>query len=223
MKFLPQRYQKSKSDWFGNRCISCHIFVVYRRSDSQLQWQGYVHIIQSCSQDSTSVISITQDVLRSVKSEYPNVTKAYFLQDKTGCYHSFPTILACPVVPSSTGVQIRRIDFSDPQGGKGAADCLPATCKAHIHIFMSEGHDVTNATLLKGALVRHGGIDGVRVVCLDAITMASPINEPTKIQNVSKLNNFEFTEGGIKAWRAYDISRGKQIKADTLITGNAQS
>ena len=68
-------------------------------------------------------------------------------------HHSFPTILACPVVSSSIGVQIRRIDFSEPQGGKGAADCLPATCKAHVHIFMSEGHDVMNATLLKGALV----------------------------------------------------------------------
>ena len=39
----------------------------------------------------------------------------------------------------------RRIDFSDPQGGKGAADCLPATCKAHVRIFINEGHDVTNA------------------------------------------------------------------------------
>lgn len=223
MKFLPQRYRESQSDWFGKRGISWHISVVYRRSDSQLQWQGYVHIIQSCSQDSTSVISIMQDVLRSVKSEYPNVTKAYFRQDNAGCYHSSATILACPVVSSSTGVQIRRIDFSDPQGGKGAADRLAATCKAHVRIFINEGHDVTNATQLKDALVSHGGIDGVRVACLDAVTTASPISEPAKIHNVSKLNNFEFTEGGIKAWRAYDIGRGKEIKADTSTTGNAQS
>ena len=80
-----------------------------------------------------------------------------------------------------------------------------------------------NATQLKDTLVSHGGIDGVRIMCLDAITMASPISQPAKIQNVSKLNNFEFTEGGIKAWRAYDIGRGKQIEADTLVTGNAQS
>ena len=165
--------------------------------------------------------AVMQDVLCSVKSEYPNVTKAYFQQDITGCSHSLPTILACPVVSGSPGVQIRRIDFSNPQGRKGAADCLPATCKAHVRIFINEGHDVTNATQLKDTLVSHGGIDGVRVVCLDAITMASPISEPAKIQNVSKLNNFEFTEGGIKAWSAY--GRGKQIKAYTLITGNAQS
>ena len=137
-----------------------------------------------------------QDVLRSVKSEYPNVTKAYFRQDKTGCYHSFPTILAWPVVSSSTGVQIRRFDFSYPQGSKAAADCLPVTYKAHVRIFINEGHDVMNATQLKDALVSHGGIDGVRVVCLDAITMASPISEPAKIQNVSKLNNLLTTYRG---------------------------
>ena len=57
----------------------------------------------------------------------------------------------------------------------------------------------------------HGGIDGVRVACLDAVTTASPISEPAKIHHVSKLNNFEFTEGGIKAWRAYDIGRGKEV------------
>ena len=128
------------------------------------------------------MISIMQDVLRSVKSEYPNVSKAYFRQDNAGCYHSSATILACPVVSSSTGVQIRRIDFSDPQGGKGAADRLAATCKAHVRIFINEGHDVTNATQLKDALVSHGGIDGVRVACLDAVTTASPISEDPPCQ-----------------------------------------
>ena len=158
------------------------------------------------------MISIMQDVLRSIKSEYPNVTKACFRQDNAGCYHSSATILACPVVSSSTGVQIRRIDFSDLQGGKGAADRLAATCKAHVRIFVNEGHDVTNATQLKDALVSHGGIDGVRVACLDAITTASPISEPAKIHNVSKLNNFEFTEGGLKHGGHMTLAEEKKSK-----------
>ena len=47
MKLLPQ---KSQTDWFGKRGISWHISVVYRHCDGNLQWQGIVHIIQSCSQ-----------------------------------------------------------------------------------------------------------------------------------------------------------------------------
>ena len=67
-----------------------------------------------------------------------------------------------------------------------------------MHSFINEGHDVTNVTQLKDAVVSHGGIDGVRVACLDVITTTSPVSETAKIQNASKLNNFEFTEGGIK-------------------------
>jgi len=47
-----------------------------------------------------------------------------------------------------------RIEFSDPQGGKGAADRLAATCKAHVHSFINEGHDVTNATNYETLLSR---------------------------------------------------------------------
>ena len=219
MKFLPQRYRESQCDWFGKRGISWHISVVFRRSDDQLQWQGFVHVIQSCSQDSLSVIAIMQDVLRSIKAEYPDVRRAYFRQDNTGCYHSSATILACPVISQSTGVQITRVDFSDPQGGKGAADRLAATCKAHVRNFINEGHDVTNATQLRDALISHGGIEGVRVACLDAVTKTLPVRETAKIPSISKLNNFELRDDGIKGWRAYSIGNGKEIKADISTTG----
>ncbi|CAB4024330.1 Hypothetical predicted protein [Paramuricea clavata] len=49
--------------------------------------------------------------------------------DNAGCYHSAHTILSCPAIAKSVGMKIVRIDFSDPQGGKGAADRLAATCK----------------------------------------------------------------------------------------------
>ena len=115
--FYHRDNRESQSNWFGKRGISWHISVVFRRSDEQLQWQGFVHVIQSCSQDSLSVIAIKQDVLRSIKAEYPDVRRAYFRQDNAGCCHSSATILACPVISQCTGVQITRVDFSDPQGG----------------------------------------------------------------------------------------------------------
>ena len=192
---------------------------MYRRSDDQLQWQGFVHVTQSCSQDSLSVIAIMQDVLRSIKAEYPDVRRAYFRQDNAGCYHSSATILACPVISQSTGVQITCIDFSDPQGGKGAADRLAATCKAHVRSFINEGHDVTNATQLQDALTSHGGIEGVRVACLDAVTKMLPVRKTAKIPSISKLNNFEFRDDRIKGWRAYGIGDGKEVKADISTTG----
>lgn len=68
------------------------------------------------------------------------------------------------------GIRVARIDFSDPQGSKGAADRLAASCKFHIRAYINEGHDVCTANDMKRALISHGGLDGVQVVSMDTIS-----------------------------------------------------
>ena len=103
------------------------------------------------------MVKIMQDILNTIKLEHSEINKAFFRQDNAGCYHSSSTVLSCPVISSSTGIEIKRIDFSDPQGGKGAADRLAATCENHVRTFINEGNDVANAEQLKSALLSHGG------------------------------------------------------------------
>ena len=135
MKFTPHLYRESQSDWFGKRGISWHISVVYRRSPGQLQWQAFIHIIQSCIQDSRAIVIIMKHILETLKNvEHPEINKAYFHQGNAGCYHSATTILSCPTIERATGLKIQDIDFSDPQGSKGAADRLAATAKSHIRL-----------------------------------------------------------------------------------------
>ena len=214
MKFLPQRYRESQTDWFGKRGISWHISVVYRKVEEELQWQGLIHVIQSCSQESSAVVAIMHHVLATLKCEHPEINKAYFRQDNAGCYHSSRTILACQQISLGTGVQVARVDFSDPQGGKGAADRLAATCKGHIRAYINEGHDVCTATDLKNALLSYGGLEGVRVVSLD--TIAETPDESQAIAGITKLNNFEFcsTADSVTCWRGYCIGPGKTIKLE---------
>lgn len=83
MKFLPRKYCESQTDWFGKRGISWHISVIYRRFNRVLQWQGLIHIIQSCSQGSPSVVRTMEDVLKTIKHD-PDIKKAYFRQDNAG-------------------------------------------------------------------------------------------------------------------------------------------
>ena len=157
MKFLPQRYRESQTDWFGKRGLSWHTSLEYRRKEEELQWQAFM----SCSQGSSAVASIMHHVLETLKHEYSEINKAYLRQDNAGCYHSTRTILACREMAASTGVQVVRVDFSYPQGGKGAADRLAASCKRHIRDFIDEGNDVCTAHELKDALLSHGGLKGV--------------------------------------------------------------
>lgn len=104
MKFLPQLYRESQQDWFGKRGISWHVAVVFRRIDGELQSQAFVHIIQSCSQDSLAVVLMMQHVLSILKFQHPELTTTYFRQDNTGCYHCASTVLSCASIEQSTGI-----------------------------------------------------------------------------------------------------------------------
>lgn len=150
--------------------------------------------------------------MKTIKNDYPDIKKAYFRQDNAGCYHSNETITSCPAISQSSGVDIVRIDFSDPQGGKGAADRLAATCKAHVRRFINEGHDVETADQLKEGIASHGGVQGVRVAAMERIN--ETLENTQKIPGISKLNNFAFDKNSVKAWRAYGIGKGKVIKIE---------
>ncbi|XP_078372779.1 uncharacterized protein LOC144656433 [Oculina patagonica] len=213
MKFLPQMFRESQQDWFGKRGISWHISVVFRRLSGVLQSQAFVHVIQSCSQESHAAVMIMQHVLQTLKSEHPEVTQAFFRQDNAGCYHCSNTVSSLAQMERVVGIKVIGVDFSDPQGGKGPADRLAATCKCHIRIHINEGHNVTTAHEMKEALLSHGGIAGVRVAVIPCIEEPSVLEQ--KIPGINKLNNFAFTDDGLLVYRAYGIGPGKSLSLHT--------
>ncbi|PFX24594.1 hypothetical protein AWC38_SpisGene10801 [Stylophora pistillata] len=69
VKFIPQRYKESQQDWFGKRGMSWHIAVVFRQIEGTLQLQSFVHLMQSSTQDSLTVVHIWQHILKAIKDE----------------------------------------------------------------------------------------------------------------------------------------------------------
>ena len=62
-------------------------------------------------------------------------------------------MLATCRLMEATGIKVERVDFSDPQGGKGPCDRRAATMKAHVVRYINEGHDVFTADDLKEAIL----------------------------------------------------------------------
>ena len=118
---------------------------------------------------------------------------------------------SCASIEKSTGIKVARFHFSDPQGGKGPCDRLAATYKSHICVYINEGHDVTNAEDMKTALLSHRGVTGVRVAILPAVEGQVNVQQQQKIPGISKLNNFQYRDGHLLAWRAYGIVIGKRV------------
>lgn len=212
MKFLPQKYRESQSDWFAKRGISWHISVVARKIQEQFQQQSFVHIIENCKQESFTNVRILEHTLRTLKTEHPEVTTAFLRQDNAGCYHCAEMLASCAQIKSRTGIEVQRVDFSDPQGGKGACDRKAASIKAHVRRYINEGHDVLNAKDFMAAMLSNGGIPHVRLVVVDASSTESNAQVPVKWGGISSLNNFLYSDNGITVWRAYEVGKGKKVQ-----------
>lgn len=53
------KFRKSQTDWFGKRGIPWHIAVTIRRGvEGQMEIMTFVHLFDSCNQDSSSVLVI---------------------------------------------------------------------------------------------------------------------------------------------------------------------
>jgi hypothetical protein len=213
MKFLPQKYRESQTDWFAKRGISWHISVALQKTEATLKSQTFVHIVQNGSQDAPVVIRIVEHVLRTIKAENQHITAADLRQDNAGCYHCGDTLTAYCYMKPKTGIRVVRVDFSDPQGGKAICDRKAATIKAHVRRYINEGPDVTTAREFKEAILSYGGVPGVRVALVDAANLSDPA---VKWEGISLLNNFQFEDGKITVWRAYEIDIGKTILEDDL-------
>ena len=180
MKFLPQKYRESQSDWFAKRGISWHIAVVARKVQEHFQHQAFIHIVENGKQDSFTVVRIVERTLRTLKNEHPELTTAFLRQDNAGCYHSAEMLASCAQMKAKTGIAVQRVDFSDPQGEKGSCDRKAAAVKAHVRRYISEGHDVLNANDFMNAILSNGGIPNVRVVVADASSTERNAQVPVK-------------------------------------------
>ena len=219
MKWLPQRYRETQADWFGKRGISWHVSVVVRRLAGEFEQQTFVHIIEECNQDAGAVIQVLKHTLRSLKAEHPEITSAALRQDNAGCYHSVAMLSACRLMGATTGIHVKRVDFSDPQGGKGACDRKAATIKSHVRRYISEGHDVITVHDFREAILSHGGISGVRVVLVSDAS-GRPREVTGRWEGISTFNNFLYQESCITVWKAYNIGQGKAISWSQLQGNN---
>ena len=98
MKFLPTQYRETQADFFGKRGISWHLTVCQSKQRGELVVQTFVHIIESGLHDSRTVVTVMEHVLKTVKQEHSELTRAVYRQDNAGCYHCANTILASKIL-----------------------------------------------------------------------------------------------------------------------------
>lgn len=154
MKWLEKKYRQSQADFYAMRGLPWHLTHVVRLQPNSLQVEHckklfenrtFCHSFDSCIQNGETVVSILQDVFKRLKQQHPEIEFAYIRCDNAGCYHGTDMLLAAKELYETTGVLIRRIDFSEAQAGKGACDRKAAVIKGEIRRYVDEKHDCTTS------------------------------------------------------------------------------
>lgn len=97
------------------------------------------------------------------------------------------------------GLQIPRIDFSEPPGGKGACDGKAATRKSHVAENLKSGHDIESSAQMKEGIESSRGVRGI------SVKVSTPLNVPSsndfKCEKASFVRNLYYDQEGIRTWR----------------------
>ena len=161
-------------------------------------------------------MSVIEHLLHTIKQEYPLNNKAFLRSDNAGCYHNGPLILSLPFIGERTGIKPLRYDYSDPQAGKDICDRKTAPMKKHIRRWVNEKHNVITAEDMKQAVESHSGLKGCRASVVE-VDASKETGIDNKISGISFLNNFQFEENGIRAWKAYNVGPGRLLSYSDLI------
>ena len=98
------------------------------------------------------------------KAEVKMKTESVFYrQDNAGCYHCGATIVGASFESRCYGVSVKRLDFSDPQGGKGPCDRKAASLKSHMRVYLNQGSNIETSKEMGDAIQSSGGVPGVDV------------------------------------------------------------
>jgi len=98
-------------------------------ANNEAEMLTFMHSFESCTQDSSAALAIIDDVFTVLKGIMPEINSFYLRQDNAGCYHCASTLLSVYRVATKHRINLKCVDFADPQSGKGSCDHTAATIK----------------------------------------------------------------------------------------------
>ncbi len=217
MKFTAMKFREKQADWFAKRGISWHVSSVVMKRDECPEVTCYVHLVNSCQQqDWFAVLSIMENLLSTLKSQNPATRKAYIRSDEAGCYHNSMLVSSFQELGQRQGIKILRYDHSEPQSGKDMCDRILCPIKASIRRYCNEGHDVVSAQHMHTALKERPVKGTTAEVC--TVQEQYTTLKISQISNYSNLHNFEFTQEGLRVWKAFNVGPGKFIPWNDIVS-----
>ncbi len=216
MKWLQQEHREGQASFFGKRGMPWHVIVAVRKTeDGNFETVNIVHVFDHAVQDGATVVALLKDAVQELKNAMPALEYVFIRSDNAGCYHGTATLLSLRSITWETGVEISRYDFSESQSGKSCCNRVAAQVKQHLRRYLAAGNDVVNsAQFLEGCKTVPSTAFHRGYISLNP--EASGKVRKLQLPGVSKLSNFQFSQTGLTAWRAYNVGAGIHYAWDYL-------
>ena len=185
--------------------------IVDKQLKPPFKYKVFVHVFDQCTQDSETVVAILNDILCHIKVTDPHIKNVFIRSDNAGSYHSANTLVPPKHVSERTGISIRRIDFCDPQGGKGPCDRYAAVIKSNVRRYLNENHNVTTASEFVEACHSHKGVKGVHAFDCPIENKKLKKNTKCTTKQITNYYNFEYRSKGLLVHRSWNIGSGLLI------------
>ncbi|KAK3086819.1 hypothetical protein FSP39_023960 [Pinctada imbricata] len=213
MKFLPRKYREGQVDWFAKRGINWHITVSLLKYQSSFMTMTHIHIFENPTpQDAAVTSQILIDVSKDIMGQRNEVRNLHFFSDNAGCYKSSLALLS---LQQELRDNIASYNFCEAQNGKGACDRRASHIKSIIKGYVNEGNDVTTALQVKQAVDREGK-DDIRVKVATAVNVLDALSKRWAIPNIFQMFNFQFTEDGLRMWKAFSVGQDAVDEAEII-------
>ena len=76
-------------------------------------------------------------------------------------------------------------------------------------VYLNSGHDIDTARQMQEAIESFGGVSGVKVKLCSLLSSTN--RKSVKWEGVSFISNIQYSEEGLRVWRAYNIGPGKFV------------
>ena len=211
MKFMQRRFREKQSEWYVKLGMSWHVSSVITRDleTSQLEVCTYAHLMDSCTQDWFSILSLLENLLQVLHQSNVKISKVYLRSDEAGCYHNNFLPASLKDLGQRVGIKVMRYDFSEPQHGKDVCDRILCPMKHAIQKYCNEGHDILTASDMRRALLERP-VSGT-TASVNRIDYSSITIKVKNIDGISTYHNIEFEDTGIRVWKAFGIGEGRLL------------
>lgn len=187
--------------------MTLHIDVVLTKAGEELIKHVYYTVAYRCDQGLEDTLCITENVLKEIKKDLPDVTKIYMKSNNAGCYHGNYSAEINQLICKLENIKLLRYDFNEPQKGKDQCDREAAAAKNQLRAYVEGGNDIDNDIDIYNALHYAKGLKNSKVCVVDISTQDTNLN-CSKTKDISTYHSVAFEDNEMKMRRYYGIGKG---------------